>query len=138
MTPLEFTRQIAKELETSLLPKPINAQVGEVIIPCPGTIVSILIVSEIDLGGNCGSIPVGDVVISAAYDCSFTANDDGTTNWPKQDEVSALLDTAGDFLLAWADEARADAVYRGGMPSVTFLQIGGLAIATLSVSLPIP
>jgi hypothetical protein len=138
VTPLEYTRWIAKRLEASSLPREVNAQVGEIIIPCPGTYVTLLGQTEIDMGRHCDAIPVGDIVITAAFDCAFTANDDGTTNWDQQDLVSAQLDLAGDYLWRWVEDARADVVYRGTSPVLSFLQLGGLAMATISAQLPIP
>jgi hypothetical protein len=138
VTPLQFTRSIAKPLEDSMLPQPTSAQVGEIIIPCAGTYVTILNQTEIDQGRNCDAIPVGDVVITSAFDCANVANDDGTTNWDAQDVVSAQLDLAGDYLWGYIADIRADVVYRSNPPVLSYLQTGGLAMATITAQLPIP
>lgn len=121
-----------------MLPQPTTAQVGEIVIPCAGTYVTILNQTEIDQGRNCDAIPVGDTVITAAFDCANVANDDGSTNWEAQDVVSAQLDLAGDYLWSYVAELRADVVYRGNPPLLSYLQLGGLAMATITAQLPIP
>ncbi len=138
MTPLTFAQDLAADLATRGAPQPAHGQLGEVVLDCAGTIVSILTQSEYDLGNNCGAIDLVDVVASITRDCSFVANQDGTTDWAKQDQVSAALDLDATLLWDWGEKLRATAWLRTGTPTVLFTQMGGVASATLNIQLPLP
>ena len=71
MTPLTFAQDLAADLATRGAPQPAHGQLGEVVLDCAGTIVSILTQSEYDLGNNCGAIDLVDVVASITRDCSL-------------------------------------------------------------------
>ena len=140
MTPLRFAQSLATDLGYLGVPQPVHAQLGELIVPCAGTYVTILTQSEVQLDPNgvCGAIMLADVVVVIARDCAHVALDDGTTNWPVQDAVSAMLDADGDLLWEQAEKWRTLAWYRQGTQSITYTVLGALAMTTLTVSLPIP
>jgi hypothetical protein len=138
VTPLRFAQSVATLLGGRGLPQPVHAQLGNIEVPCEGTYVTVLTSTYQDLGGNCGLIQMADLVIIAARDCSFTANEDGTTNWEQQDAVSAALDRDTNTILAWAEGARAEAVLRTSTPSASFQNTGGLALVTVLAQLPVP
>lgn len=141
MTPLEFARQLVKELDELAVPDPLHAQLGDVIVDCEGTIVSITNKTEQVLtegAPQCGVIELADIVVVAARECSNVANDDGTTDWAKMDAVSASLDHDGAILEDWADGKMAEAFFRLGRPVITYTIQGGIAFVTLTMTLPIP
>jgi hypothetical protein len=138
MTPLGFTEELAADLATRGAPQPAHGQLGEVVLACAGTIVSILTHTEIDLGGNCGVIELVDVVATITRDCANVAYEDGTTNWAAQDRVSVLLDADATLLWEWGEKLRAAAWYRGQPPALVYSQLGGVANVTLSIQLPLP
>ena len=110
MTPLRFAQALAADLSTLPVPTPIHAQLGDVVVPCAGTYVSILNQTEVDLGNNCDKIQMAEVVVVAARDCANVSYDDGTTNWDAQNAVSAQMDFDADLLLEQAEKWRADGV----------------------------
>jgi hypothetical protein len=138
VSPLHFARDIALDLANHGLPEPIHAQVGDIIVPCAGTYVSVLNTILVDLGNNCDAIEMAEVAVIAARDCANTANDDGTTNWAAQDAVSAAMDHDADVLWEWAMVARGEAVLRTGTPAITFSIQGAIAMTMMTVTLPIP
>jgi hypothetical protein len=138
VTPLGFVHALVDDLSTLLLPEPVHGQLGEIIVPCAGTYVSILNQTEVELGANCDTVLLADVAVVAARDCANVSNDDGTTNWDAQDAVSLLLDRDGTVLWEWAEKQRADAWYRQGTPTITYMTLGAIAMTTLGVLLPIP
>jgi len=146
MTPLGYAVSLAADLAPLPLPDDVHAQLGEVVIDCPGTYVTVLIVTEIDPStggppqGNCNVIQLATVSIAAARDCSFVANEeDGTTDWTKQNTVSAQMDVDASILWDQADKWRADAFYIAPTPVATnFTQTGGLAIVVMALQLPVP
>lgn len=138
MTPLEFTRDLAADLTTRGAPPESHAQLGEIIVPCAGTYVSIVNQVQVDLGNNCAPIELVDVVAVLARDCANVSNDDGTTNWTAQDQVSAGLDADGAMLWDWGEKLLAAAWYRTGTPTLTYTILGGIAMVTLGIQLPLP
>lgn len=141
MTPLEFAQALAADLEASYssnLPAPYTAQLGDLVIDCPGTFVTLLSLTEQDLGNNCGAVPMADVVVAAARDCAHVANEDGTTDHAKMAEVSQAMDHDAEILQEWGDKQWIDSWFRLGRPSITFIVQGGLSTVTMNVSLPIP
>lgn len=157
MTPLEFAEALAVDLSTfaALLPMPIpagplpapfHAQLGDIVVDCPGTTVTIQTVTDVDPtggGGNrshCDTIEMANVIIIAARDCSFVANEDGTTDWDKQDLVSTQQDNDANALREHAEKWRADAWYLPiGVPvTLTFTNTGNLAWVQITLQLPIP
>jgi hypothetical protein len=103
VTPLGFVHALVDDLSTLLLPEPVHGQLGEIIVPCAGTYVSILNQTEVE-----------------------------------RDAVSLLLDRDGTVLWEWAEKQRADAWYRQGTPTITYMTLGAIAMTTLGVLLPIP
>jgi hypothetical protein len=138
VTPLTFARSVATTLAARGLPNPAHGQLGPMVVPCEGTYVTVMTQTYQDLGGNCGLIQMADLIIVAARDCSFVANEDGTTNWEAQDAVSANLDADTQKILAWAEAARADAVIRTSTPSASFQNDGAIAQVTVLAQLPVP
>jgi len=140
MTPLEFVQKLAEELDALALPDPVHAQMGDVVVDCQGTTISVLNVTEqeVPFGGNCDVIQFADIVVIAARECSDVSNDDGTTDWDAQDAVSAAMDADGQILLDWADDKMSDAFFRLGRPALTFTIQGGIAFVTLTMNLPVP
>jgi hypothetical protein len=122
------------------VPTPVHAQLGELVVPCAGTYVSILTQSEVPLDpdAKCGAILMADIVAVIARECANVANDDGTTNWVAQDAVSVMLDVDGDLLWDWAEKQRAVAWYRQGTPAIVYTVQGAIAMTTLTVPLPVP
>lgn len=138
MTPLQFCRTIVAELATLSTPEPRHALMGDVVVPCAGTYVAGLTQNEVDMGDNCAPIDTLDVVVIIARDCANVALVDGTTNWEAQDAVSAQMDLDGQLLWDWAEKARADAWYRTGVPTISYVILGAISMVTLSITLPIP
>ena len=138
MTPLGFTQSVATALAARGLPTPAKGLLGPLQVPCAGTYVTALNVTYQDLGGNCGLIQMVDLIIIAARDCAFTANEDGTTNWTAQDAVSTALNADTQTVLDWVEAARADAVIRGAAPTASFQSDGAIAQVTVQVQLPVP
>lgn len=145
MSPLEFAQALVDDLKarygqppTPQLPEPYLAQLGDLVIDCPGTFVTILSKSEQDLGGNCGSVATADVVAAIARDCAHVANEDGTTDHAAMTAVSAGMDHDAEILQEWGDKLYAESWFRLGRPTITFVVQGGLAVVTMNVTLPIP
>jgi len=141
MTPLAFARALVEDLVRShpLLPAPpAHAQVGDLVVDCPGVYATITNITEYDLGGNCGFITMADITVIAARDCAFVANEDGTTDWAKQDTVSAQMDLDEELLWEWGQKHRAEAFAPTTPPSVTFMNTAGLGLTTLLLQLPVP
>lgn len=138
MTPLQFAQRLARQFEATSLPKPVHAQLGELQVPCEGTYVTALTQSYYDPGGGCGLMELTDLVIIAARDCSNVANDDGTTDWAKQDAVSAASDSDAAILREIVEAERAEAVYRTSTPTTAYLITGGLSMVTVLAQLPVP
>jgi len=150
MTPLGFAQALAVDLAPPFptggpLPDPFHAQLGDIIIDCPGTTVTIQTTTNVDPTGgggtgNCDMIEMASVIIIAARDCSFVANEDGTTDWSKQDTVSAQQDRDAEALREQCEKWRADAWYLPlGVPvTLTYANTGALAWVQMTLQLPIP
>ena len=143
MTPLEFAKVLAKELDALLLPDPVHAQLGDIVVDCQGTTISVMNVSEqnasiTSAGGICDVVEMADIIAIAARECADVSNDDGTTDHDAMDAVSATMDADGTILLDWADQKLAEAFFRLGRPTLIFTIQGAIAFVTLSVTLPIP
>lgn len=147
MSALDLAVALATDLATvATLPAPFHAQLGDLVVDCAGTYVTVTNLTEVDpfgglAVGTCEPIPMGTAVVVCARDCSFVANEkDGTTDWAKQDAVSLASD--GDALVLWEhdDKWRADAWYLapGAASTLTFTNTGGLAMVTLTTQLPVP
>jgi len=148
VTPLQFAQALAADLATLPLPAPAHGQLGEIVVPCAGTYVSVVTTSRVDpttgasLGGfgNCDRIEMAVVSVVAARDCADVANQDGSTNWVQQDVVSTSMDVDGQILWDWSDKMLADAWYtQPGVPTtVTYQILGALQMVVLGVQLPVP
>ena len=155
MTPLQFAQSLAGQLAgvspfsspftlpfggTShlLLPQGIHAQLGNVVIDCAGTWVTIINTNERDLSG-CGTVEMADVNVVAALDCAFVAHEDGTTNWPAMDAVMGQLDVVTAELAEWARGlVEADRWAGAAFNGTAWTLEGGLAIVTIGMTLPVP
>lgn len=140
MTPLGFAQTLVDDLATLPLPPEFHAQLGDLVIPCAGTYLSVMNLTESPIAADpvCGTVQMADITVVAAYDCANVSNDDGTTNWAAQDTVSAQMDLAGDVLWEWAAKQRADAWVPTSAPSITYAIGGGVAMTTMGVQLPVP
>jgi hypothetical protein len=148
VTPLAFAEKVAEDLSALPLPAAFHGQLGDIVVPCAGTYVTVTGLVDIDptgagIGalstGNCGTITMADLQIIAARDCANVALDDGATNWTVMDGVSASLDADGDTLWNWADSERDLAWYKTpGGPSISYVIEGALSRVTLTVQLPLP
>lgn len=140
MTPIEFANTLAADLATLPLPQPVYAQMGDIIVDCAGTTVSVMITTEQEMvaGGMCDVIEMADLIVIAARECADVSNDDGTTDHVAMDAVSAAMSADSVVLKDWADKMMALSWWRLGRPSITYMIQGGIAFATLSVTLPIP
>lgn len=141
MTPLEFAEQLAKELDALSLPDPVYAQLGDIIVDCQGTTVSVMNLAEQDLvpgAPDCGVVEFADIIVIAARECANVANEDGTTNHEAMASVSATMDADGAILLDWADIKMQEALMTLGRPTLTYSIQGGIAFVTLSITLPVP
>ena len=145
MSPFEFAQALIEDLKARYgqppdpqLPEPYLAQLGDLVIDCAGTFVTILSKSEQDLGGNCGSVAMADVVAAISRDCANVALDDGTTDHDAMNTVSAGMDHDAEILQEWGDKLYAESWFRLTRPVITFIVQGGLATVTMNVTLPIP
>lgn len=142
MTPLAFAEDLVDDLtfQYPLLPAPpAHAQLGDLVIDCAGVYATVLTLSDFEIGGrNCGTITLADLTIVAARDCANVSNDDGTTNWVVQDQVSAQMDLDSQAMWEWAQKQRVDSFAPTTPPSITFLITGAVAMTTLGVQLPVP
>ena len=140
MTPLGFAQYLVDDLAASysLLPRPGHAQLGDLVIDCAGTFITVLNLTEFDLGANCDAATLADLSVIAAHECANVSNDDGTTNWVVQDSVSRQMDLDSQMLWEWGEKHRADAVVNSGVPpTITFSISGGVAstIPTIQLAL---
>lgn len=145
MSALDLAVDVATDLAALPLPEPVHAQLGDLVIDCAGTYVTVTTITEIDPtggsgAGNCDMIVMGNVTVIVARDCSFVANDNGTTDWDKQNKVSVQLDADTAVLWDQTEKWRADAWYLapGLPPTMTMAISGGLATVTLTLLLPVP
>ena len=142
MTPLSFTQSLISDLARSypLLPAPpAHAQMGDLVVDCAGLYATVLARTQYEVGGpHCGYVTLADITVVAARDCANVSNDDGTTNWPIQDVVSAQMDMDSEMLWEWAEKQQADAFTPVTPPSITYMITGGVALTTLAVQLPVP
>jgi len=141
MTPLGFVQDLVADLARSYpMPTPTHAQLGDVVVDCAGLFATVLNLSEYAIAAtaNCGFVTLADISVTASRDCANVANEDGTTNWARQDAVSAQMDADADALWEWAEKQRVAAFTPTTPPSITFLITGGVATTTLGVQLPVP
>ena len=141
VTPLAFAEELVTDLirmYPSLPAPPTHAQLGDLVVDCAGVYATVLNLTEYDLGSNCGSILLADITIIAARDCANVSNDDGTTDWAKQDVVSTNMDADSEAMWEWAQKQRADAFSPTTPPSVTYMITGAVALTSLAVQLPVP
>lgn len=142
MTPLQFADQLRDDLTTIAVPQPVYAQLGDIVVDCAATTVSVMSVTEQEvtggLGGQCDVVEIGEVLVIAARECADVANDDGTTDHVAMDAVSAAMDADGALLLEWADKQMSESWFRLGRPALSYTITGAIAFVTLAVSLPIP
>ena len=154
MTPLEFAQALADDLKSltppyvspgpippGSLPLPVYAQLGDIIVDCEGTTVSIMNKTEQEMvagGSECGIIEMADIIVIAARECADVANDDGTTDHDAMATVAAGMDADGVVLEDWADKLMAESWWRLGRPTITYTIQGAIAFVTLAITLPIP
>ena len=82
-------------------------------------------------GKSCIAYELLDVVGLIARECSFEANDDGTTDVARVNENSEQMDTDLTALRAWAAALERPA---GTLETVQFLNEGALSVVTLSTT----
>jgi hypothetical protein len=142
MSPLSFVQELVDDLirtYPTLPAPPAHAQLSDLVIDCAGVFATILTLTEYELGGkNCGSVLMADITVVASRDCAHVSNDDGTTNWEKQDVVSAQMNMDSDLMWEWAEKQRVEAFAPTTPPSITYMNTGGVALTTLVLQLPVP
>lgn len=143
MSPLEFAEALVVDLRAQYpsAPPPDLAQLGDLVVDCQGTFVTILSTSEQDIAGtasNCDPVEMCDVVAAIARDCANVAREDGTTDHVLMTQVSEQMDLDAVALRDWADKLYAASWFRLGHPTLTFIIQGGIATVTMNVTLPLP
>ena len=146
MTPYEFAEALAADLATLPLPKfesgsKVLAQVGDIIVDCEGTWVTINNVSEQlvdDRNRHCGSAEVADIQIASAFACAFTADDTGITDPDKLAEVSKQQSRISTILTEFAKAIAANSFPEGTLQGIQYGNTGGLAIVTVSFTASVP
>lgn len=142
MTPLEFAEALKNELATlSSLPTPATAQLGNIVIPCAGTYVSVASTSQANiLDVHCEqSVELADVQVAVAFDCAVTFDDDGVTDQSALSRASKQMDDAGVALTSWAVSHVKDGQWGNAQFNGTSFAIdGGLAVVTIGLTLPVP
>lgn len=146
MTPYEFAQALAADLDTLPLPKfesggKTLAQVGDVIVDCEGTWVTINNVSERlidDRNRSCGSAEVADIQIASAFACAFTADDTGITDPVQLAKVSAEQSRISTVLTEYAKAIAAQSFPEGTFQGIQYGNTGGIAIVTVSFTASVP
>lgn len=146
MTPLEYTdvimdRTVAALLEQSL-PAPTRrlTQVGgSVILDCESIIVSASDLSEFEIAPGCGFVEQSTLLVNVVYDCAVTFDDsDGTTDIAATHEVSEKLDKVGQALKEMAASIKAESVIITPTYSIAYGIEGGIAYASMQLTVGIP
>lgn len=145
MTPLEYAEQILQRTVTALLneslPAPTRrlAQVGgSVILDCETIIVSASDLSEFEIAPGCGYVEQSTILVNVVYDCATSFEDDGTTDIAATHEISQKLDKVGQALKAMADSIKAESVIIKPTYSIAYGIEGGIAYASMQLTVGIP
>lgn len=140
MTPYEFAQALAADSRLAALPHPVLPQLGDVVVDCEGTWVSVTSVNSETVAGSaaCGIIEMADVTLVSAFECSITADDDGLTDPTKLAEVSAKMDVIGTALRDFAEEIVAAGFVEGNVNGTQYVNTGGLGIVTVTLTTPVP
>jgi hypothetical protein len=143
VTPLGKAQQILQQLvdasKGTKVPVPSIrfAQMGGQVVDCESLIVA---VAGTDSAADFATMPgcnvpqTANFIVTLARDCAVTFEDNGQTNVKEVERVSAETDRDGEFL--W-DFAEAYEAYITKTYSLSFINLGGLSIATLSMTLGI-
>jgi hypothetical protein len=138
MTPYEFAQDLRDDLDTLTVPKQVLAQVGDIIIDCQGTWVTVANTTRQDLipgSPHCGQIDMGDIQIAAAFECSLTSDETGITDPDKLAKVSQEQSNIADTLTTYIGQVIGrDGTFSG----IQFQNNGNLGIVIATFSMPIP
>jgi hypothetical protein len=145
VTPYEFAQDIRDDLQPPIwtnLPQPVLPQVGDIIVDCEGTWVSVINVDEQDvfeLGPGCEQmVEMADIQIIAAIECSMTGDDDGLTDPVLLADVSTRLDAVGVTLTKFARDLVKSGVAEDTFNGIQYQNTGNLGIVTVTLSAPVP
>ena len=146
MTPLEYADEILERTVQALTVDGLYAPTrrlsqvgGSVILDCESVIVSASDLSEFEIAPGCGYVEQSTLLISVVYDCAVTFDDsDGTTDITATHTVSEKLDKVGQALKGMAESIKAESVIIKPTDSIAFGIEGGIAYASMQLTVGIP
>lgn len=146
MTPYEYAEALRKEFEdfahncqpAVTIPEMSYSKLGEQVIACESLIFAVTDISAQPLFENgmvCGFIQVGTIVVTLARECSYEMRDDGSEDVDQVTAIAVQLDRDSDCLWDWAQRVEPFIVKDF---SIGFVNTGGLAITSLTLTVGVP
>jgi hypothetical protein len=137
MTALAVADEVLKVLGVvyPATPEPQWAQLGAPILTCQSTAVGVISSSELPLfpdNAKCGSIDNHTLMLVIARECGITFDQEGRTVPAKIEAVSRTMETDAEALDNVLDTLNGDERIIG-VPSISYLNEGGLAVTSMTI-----